>query len=105
MVFSSLNKFFGGIHRSLRSQSELSSKCLVWPNAIRLNGNDPIAVMLDGPVDARMAAVGKLIPFLDGLVMVSVLFVMMNSRLGVEALWCITQEASRAILLGVARSC
>ena len=59
---------------------------LIWPNAIRLNGNAPIAVMPNWLVDARMAAVSKpsspsrATPLLDGLVMVSVLFVMMNSR-------------------------
>jgi hypothetical protein len=66
----------------------MSSKCrrLIWPNAIRLKGNAPIAVMPNGLVDARMAAVSKpsspsgATPLLDGLVMVSVLFVMMNSR-------------------------
>jgi hypothetical protein len=59
---------------------------LFWPNAIRLNGNAPIAVMPNWLVDARMAAVSKpsspsrARPLLDGLVMVSVLFVMMKSR-------------------------
>jgi hypothetical protein len=83
----------------------------IWPKAIRLNGNDPIAVIPNGPVDARIAAVSKLsspsrtAPFLDGLVMLSVFFVMMNPSLGVGALWCITRGASRAILLGLARSC
>ena len=66
----------------------VSSKCLrlIWPNAIRLTGNAPIAVMPNGLVDARITAVSKrssplrATSLLDGLVMVSVLFVMMNSR-------------------------
>ena len=65
-----------------------SSKCrlLIWPKAIRLNGKVPIAAMTDGLGDARMAAVSKpsslsmrAIPAFEGLVVVSVLFVIVNS--------------------------
>ena len=75
----------------------VSSKCrrLIWPKAIRLNGNAPIAVMPNGPADARMAAVSDPMPsspsmraarFIDDLVMVSVVFVIMNSLL-ILVLW------------------
>jgi hypothetical protein len=66
----------------------VSSKCrrLIWPNATRLNGNAPIAVIPNGLVDAKMAAVSRPSSpsmretlLVDGLAMVSVLFVIMNS--------------------------
>ena len=86
----------------------VSSKCrrLIWPNAIRLNGNAPIAVMPNGLVDARMAAVSKpsspsrATPLLDGLAMVSVLFVMMNSPF----IWVLGGFSSRAASWRRARS-
>ena len=66
----------------------VSSKCrrLIWPKAIRLSGNAPIGVTANGLGDARMAAISRpsyssmrATLLLDGLVLVSVLFVMMNS--------------------------
>ena len=75
----------------------VSSKCrrLIWPKAIRLNGNAPIVVIPNGPADARMATVSDPAPsspsmratrFIDDLVMVSVVFVIMNSLL-ILVLW------------------
>jgi hypothetical protein len=54
--------------------------------AIKLNGNVPIATMLNGLTEAKMAALSRPMssspskeasPFLEGLVLVSVLFVIM----------------------------
>ena len=69
-----------------RSQGEGSSKSrrLIWPKAIRLNGNVPIEVMPNGLDDARMAAVSKpsspstRVQAFEDLV-ISVLFVIVNS--------------------------
>jgi hypothetical protein len=67
----------------------VSSKCrrVIWPKAIRLNGNAPIVVMPNGPADARMGAASDPAPlspsmratrFIDDLVKVSVVFVIIN---------------------------
>jgi hypothetical protein len=79
-------ELFGGIPCFLRSQGEGWSKSrrLIWPKAIRLNGNVPIEVMPSGLGDARMAAVSKpsspsmRVPAFENLV-ISVLFVIVNS--------------------------
>lgn len=71
--------FFGrGVMESSKSRR------LIWPKAIRLNGNVPIEVMPNGLGDARMAAVSKpsspsmRVPAFENLV-ISVLFVIVNS--------------------------
>ena len=87
-IFDLLWRFelFGGIPCFLRSQVSFSSKCrrLIWPKAIRLNGNVPIAVMPNGLGDARTVSRPSspsmsAIQAFEDLVIVSVLFVIVNS--------------------------
>jgi hypothetical protein len=54
---------------------------LIRPEATRLDGNVPIAMMPNGLTDAAMAAVSNPMPWfpsIEDFVLVSVLFVIMN---------------------------